>query len=53
MCIRDRFNRHHRQRVVALARKLSVLELSGRAEFQDLFVTHTELAPIATEMANP
>jgi uncharacterized 2Fe-2S/4Fe-4S cluster protein (DUF4445 family) len=44
------FNRHHRQRVTALARRLDVLELSGRAEFQDLFLTHTELAPGATEV---
>jgi uncharacterized 2Fe-2S/4Fe-4S cluster protein (DUF4445 family) len=44
------FNRHHRQRVTSLARRLDVLELSGRAEFQDLFLAHTELAPGASEI---
>lgn len=43
------FNRHHRQRVTSLARRLDVLELSGRAEFQDLFIEHTELAPGTTK----
>ncbi len=45
------FNRHHRQRALALARKLHVLELSGRPDFQDLFVEHTELAPMAAAAA--
>lgn len=40
------FNRNHRRRAVALARRLSVLELSGRADFQELFIEHTDLAPI-------
>jgi len=39
------FNRSHRRRVATLARRLRVLELSGRADFQELFVTHTALAP--------
>ena len=41
------FNRHQRQRAVAIARRLNVLELSGRMDFQDLFVAHTALAPTA------
>lgn len=41
------FNRHHRSRAVSLARRLDVLELSGRADFQDLFVTHTGLTSMA------
>ncbi|MCC7114866.1 MAG: DUF4445 domain-containing protein [Burkholderiales bacterium] len=43
------FNRHHRKRAMTLARKLEVLELSGREDFQDLFVLHTELAPMAAD----
>lgn len=39
------FNRHHRRRAVTLARRITVLELSGRTDFQDLFIDHTELAP--------
>lgn len=39
------FNRHHRRRAVTLARRLNVLELSGRADFHELFIVHTELAP--------
>jgi len=39
------FNRNHRRRAATLARKLSVLELTTREDFQDLFVTHTALAP--------
>jgi uncharacterized 2Fe-2S/4Fe-4S cluster protein (DUF4445 family) len=39
------FNRTHRRRAATLARRLRVLELSGRADFQELFVTHTALAP--------
>jgi uncharacterized 2Fe-2S/4Fe-4S cluster protein (DUF4445 family) len=39
------FNRFHRGRAIALARRLTVLELSGRADFQEMFITHTELAP--------
>jgi len=39
------FNRNHRRRAAALARRLRVLELSTREDFQDLFVTHTALAP--------
>jgi uncharacterized 2Fe-2S/4Fe-4S cluster protein (DUF4445 family) len=39
------FNRNHRRRVATLARKVRVLELTTRADFQDLFVTHTALAP--------
>ena len=43
------FNRHHRRRALALARRIDVLELSGRTDFQDLFVMHTELAPVAAD----
>ncbi|MCC7166834.1 MAG: DUF4445 domain-containing protein [Rhodospirillales bacterium] len=45
------FNRHQRQRVLSLARRVEVLELSGRADFHDLFVAHTELAsePLSLE----
>jgi uncharacterized 2Fe-2S/4Fe-4S cluster protein (DUF4445 family) len=39
------FNRGHRRRAAALAKRLHVLELSGRADFQERFVTHTALAP--------
>jgi uncharacterized 2Fe-2S/4Fe-4S cluster protein (DUF4445 family) len=39
------FNRGHRRRAATLARRLRVLELSGRADFQELFVCHTALAP--------
>jgi len=39
------FNRNHRRRVAMLARRVRVVELSTRADFQDLFVTHTALAP--------
>lgn len=39
------FNRHHRRRAARLAREIRVLELSMRAEFQDLFVECTALAP--------
>ncbi|MCC6608205.1 MAG: DUF4445 domain-containing protein [Burkholderiales bacterium] len=39
------FSRNHRRRAATLARKLRVLELSTRVDFQDLFVTHTALAP--------
>lgn len=39
------FNRHHRRRALTLARRLAVLELSGRADFHDLFIDHTDLAP--------
>ena len=39
------FNRGHRRRAGTLARRLRVLELSGRADFQELFVAHTALAP--------
>lgn len=47
------FNRNHRRRVAMLARRVRVVELSTRADFQDLFVTHTALAPSpqAFEMA--
>ncbi len=45
------FNRHHRSRAVSLARRLDVLELSGRADFQDLFVMHTELAATTANAA--
>jgi uncharacterized 2Fe-2S/4Fe-4S cluster protein (DUF4445 family) len=38
------FNRSHRRRAATLAQRLRVLELSGRADFQELFVTHTALA---------
>ena len=41
------FNRHDRRRATQLARRIAVLELSGRADFQDLFVAHTELSPAA------
>lgn len=43
------FNRNHRRRAATLARRLEVLELSGRPDFQDLFVMHTELASVVTE----
>lgn len=39
------FSRSHRRRAAALAKRLRVLELSARLDFQDLFVTHTALAP--------
>jgi uncharacterized 2Fe-2S/4Fe-4S cluster protein (DUF4445 family) len=39
------FNRHHRRRAARLARDMRVLELTGRPDFQDLFVTCTALAP--------
>jgi uncharacterized 2Fe-2S/4Fe-4S cluster protein (DUF4445 family) len=39
------FNRNHRRRATRLARRLRVLELSLRTDFQDLFVAHTVLAP--------
>jgi len=39
------FNRGHRRRAATLAKRMRVLELSGRADFQELFVTHTALAP--------
>ncbi len=41
------FNRSHRRRATQLARRLRVLELSLRADFQDLFVAYTALAPEA------
>lgn len=41
------FNRNHRRRATQLARRLQVLELTLRPDFQDLFVTHTALAPEA------
>ena len=34
---------------LALARRIDVLELSGRTDFQALFVMHTELAPVAAD----
>lgn len=40
------FNRNHRRRAALLARRLRVLELATRDEFQDLFVAHTALAPV-------
>ncbi len=47
------FNRNHRRRAAQLARRVRVIELSIREDFQDLFVTHTALAaePKAIEMA--
>lgn len=39
------FNRNHRRRAGLLARRLQVLELSLRTDFQDMFVRHTALAP--------
>jgi uncharacterized 2Fe-2S/4Fe-4S cluster protein (DUF4445 family) len=39
------FDRRHRRRAATLARRITVLELSLREDFQDLFVTHTALAP--------
>ena len=36
-------NQRHRQRAVALARRMAVLELSGRSDFNDLFVQNTSL----------
>lgn len=38
------FNRHHRRRALSLARGMRVLELTERADFQDLFLTCTALA---------
>ncbi len=38
-------DRHQRRRAARLAQRLSVLELSGRGDFQDLFVMHTALSP--------
>ena len=46
------FNRNHRRRAAQLARRLRVLELSLRADFQDLFVAHTALTPEATAFDN-
>ncbi len=43
------FNRHHRRRAATLARRLEVLELSGRSDFQDLFVMHTGLTRAGAE----
>jgi len=42
-------NRRHRRRAVALARRIEVLELSFRADFNDLFIQNTSLgaAPLA------
>jgi uncharacterized 2Fe-2S/4Fe-4S cluster protein (DUF4445 family) len=40
------FNRRHRRRATELARRVHVVELSLREDFQDLFVTHTALAPM-------
>ena len=47
------FDRRHRRRAATLARRVRVLELSMREDFQDLFVTHTALAaaPSALEIA--
>jgi uncharacterized 2Fe-2S/4Fe-4S cluster protein (DUF4445 family) len=47
------FNRSYRRRATLLARRLTVLELSTRDDFQDLFVAHTALAarPQALEAA--
>jgi uncharacterized 2Fe-2S/4Fe-4S cluster protein (DUF4445 family) len=47
------FNRGHRRRATQLARRVRVLELSTRNDFQDLFVAHTALAavPAALETA--
>ncbi|MBI4966515.1 MAG: DUF4445 domain-containing protein [Rhodospirillales bacterium] len=39
------FNRHQRNRALSLAKRMTVLELSGRADFHELFIAHTELAP--------
>lgn len=38
-------DRHQRRRAAQLAHRLSVLELSFRGDFQDLFVRHTQLSP--------
>jgi len=40
-------NRRHRQRAVALARRMEVIELSGRPDFNDLFVQNTNLGAAA------
>jgi uncharacterized 2Fe-2S/4Fe-4S cluster protein (DUF4445 family) len=47
------FNRNHRRRSLSLARRIRVLELTERGEFQDLFVACTALAadPLAPEPA--
>ena len=38
------FNRHERRRAHKLAQSMRVVELSNRADFQDLFVACTELS---------
>ena len=45
------FNARHRRRALSLARQMRVLELTGRPEFQDLFVACTALAPEPLELA--
>ena len=40
------FNLKHRRRAERLARRLRVVELSNRADFQDTFIDCTELAPL-------
>lgn len=40
------FNRYHRRRASRLAQRVKVLELSGRPDFQEMFVTHTALEPV-------
>jgi uncharacterized 2Fe-2S/4Fe-4S cluster protein (DUF4445 family) len=44
------FNRSHRRRASRLARRVRVLELSMRDDFQDLFVAHTALAASPREL---
>jgi uncharacterized 2Fe-2S/4Fe-4S cluster protein (DUF4445 family) len=39
------FSRRERQRAARISGRLQVLELSGREDFQDLFVLHTALEP--------
>jgi uncharacterized 2Fe-2S/4Fe-4S cluster protein (DUF4445 family) len=40
-------NRRYRQRALKLARRMAVLELSGRADFNDRFIQNTSLGPAA------
>jgi uncharacterized 2Fe-2S/4Fe-4S cluster protein (DUF4445 family) len=42
-------NRNYRRRAVSLARRMTVFELSGRPDFNDLFVNNTDLAAARPE----
>jgi len=43
------FNRHERRRVRKLAENMRVIELSHRADFQDLFIACTELSAVPAD----